>query len=207
MPSTHPQPTPRPKTKHPSASHLPISPTTQNPRANLHNYTTTTTTTTKPTTIIKPKSTAEHHPKPHPNRTSHTHTHQITIPPRHRELSLTDSEISILDLGPSLLVLGEEADGKVLAHGVEGLDLKIERRGGSGSGAGSLDGYCWDRGQLAGEEGGGDVRGPGRGQMQMQMPVLRGEKGRNEKGKTAMGHHAQPSGNGEGCGLGGILGI
>ncbi|PYI21886.1 hypothetical protein BO99DRAFT_410535 [Aspergillus violaceofuscus CBS 115571] len=99
----------------------PISPTTRTTTTTEHIYTMmTTTSTTAPTTTPTPNHNHSHLPSHHPKRTTthyqhhqHHHTpHPITIPPRHRELSLTDSEISILDLGPSLLVLGEEAEGE-----------------------------------------------------------------------------------------------
>ncbi|RAH48628.1 uncharacterized protein BO95DRAFT_512130 [Aspergillus brunneoviolaceus CBS 621.78] len=173
----------------PSASSSSSSPPLRFTRTlnNKHSTATPTSPTTIPTTTTEqiytmmttastptPTPSHNHLPSHHPKRTS-IHHHPITIPPRHRELSLTDSEISILDLGPSLLVLGEEGEGDGTPREMYSLVYDrypdtLEEGTGSWEGGSS---FTWEK---------ADGEGMG-SRMGRDTPILREGKG---KGKARM---------------------
>ncbi|PYH82514.1 hypothetical protein BO82DRAFT_413746 [Aspergillus uvarum CBS 121591] len=194
---------------------MPTSPTTRTTTTAEQIYTVmTTTSTTAPTTTPTPSH--NHRPFHHPKRTTthyhhhqhhHHHTpHPITIPPRHRELSLTDSEISILDLGPSLLVLGEEAEGEGDGDanprgdfrdlpGLRGVyAFESDRRPdwGYAWGKGEGEGARMERDTLVLRDSGREWKGKGRMDSVDAAAAAEREWGDEEDGEAGLGTHAHP---------------
>ncbi|OJJ96588.1 hypothetical protein ASPACDRAFT_125281, partial [Aspergillus aculeatus ATCC 16872] len=134
-------------------------------------------------------------------------SHPITIPPRHRELSLTDSEISILDLGPSLLVLGEEGeeDGnpeEVYSLVYDRYPNTLEEGNESWEGGSS---FTWEKADGEGKgsqmgrdtpvlrEGKGKGKGKGRMIVADAAAAAAAEREWDDNGEAGLGTHAHPS--------------